>query len=257
MCSFVCGYVYVCVCACVFVFVCACVFAQMFICVGAFVCHCAYLGMCIFMCVCMCACLYVHCTCRPVCVSVSASVFARVSVTLMFSGDLQWTFELELRADFPRDDPAPYNPLCVTDLFLLQYCHALYESLFFFPLWQCSKNYGKRSSESYTSKFVLLHTFSLLLVMIKPRKWKSVVDCVRLCPVGSCFLVIYAPRVNHCSKRRQETLSNCKSICIWLFLYVRLGFFGIVSFCRRYRLSYESSNLNSSKSWLRCCKVIS
>ena len=71
------------------------------------------------MCVCVCVCMRL------------VSVFARVSVTVMFSGDLQWTFELGLRADFPRDDPAPYNPLCVTDLFLLQYCHALYESLFF------------------------------------------------------------------------------------------------------------------------------
>ena len=104
----------------------------------------------------------------------------------------------------------------------------------------------KRSSESYTSKFLLLYTFSLLLVIIKPRKWGSVVDCVRLCPEGSCFLVIYAPRVNHCSKRRQETLSNCKSICIWLRLYVYVCFFCFIPCCRRYRLCYENSNLNSN-----------
>lgn len=84
--------------------------------------------MCLFvsgMCMCVCACVLFYMymqACRPMCVCVClclplypASVFARVSVTLMFSGDLQWTFELELRADFPRDDPAPYNPLCVTD----------------------------------------------------------------------------------------------------------------------------------------------
>ena len=167
-------------------------------------------------CVCVCLCMRLY----------PASVFARVSVTLMFSGDLQWTFELELRADFPRDDPAPYNPLCVTDHFLLQYCPALYESLFFlFFLWQRSKNYGKDLLKAIASKFLLLDTFPLLLVIVRPRKWESVVDCVRLCPEGSCFLVIYAPRVNHCSKRKQETLSNCKSICIWLCLYVCLCFF--------------------------------
>ena len=96
-------YVHVCLHLCIFVFghVCAC------------------LSLCIFMCVFICVCLYVHtglCVCVCVCMRL-VSVFARVSVTLMFSGDLQRTFELELRADFPRDDPAPYNPLCVSDHF--------------------------------------------------------------------------------------------------------------------------------------------
>ena len=121
----------VCVCLCVCICVCMCVCTNVYLCGGVCVRLCVswsvYFYVCVHVCLFICT-LYMQ---ACVCVSVSASVFARVSVTLMFSGDLQWTFELELRADFPRDDPAPYNPLCVTDLFLLQYCHALYESLFF------------------------------------------------------------------------------------------------------------------------------
>ena len=225
MCAPVCWYlcVHVCLHKCLFVWGRLCATVRILVCV--------------FLCVCACVLVYMYM--QPVCVCLRlrlyhASVFARVSVTLMFSRDLQWTFELELRADFPRDDPAPYNPLCVTDHFLLQYCPALYESLFFcFSFDSARRVTEKDLLKAITSKFLLLDTFPLLLVIIRPRKWESVVDCVRLCPEGSCFLVIYAPRVNHCSKRKQETLSNCKSICVCVCICVYL-FCCIISFCRRY-----------------------
>ena len=95
----VCTYVYLCLGMCVRVLVCV------FLCVCSFVLVYMYIQASVCVCVCVCVCMRL------------VSVFARVSVTLMFSGDLQWTFELELRADFPRDDPAPYNPLCVSDHF--------------------------------------------------------------------------------------------------------------------------------------------
>ena len=107
------AHVFYCVQVCVCMCVCACVFAHMYICMWA----CGCVSWSVYFYVCVHVCLFI-CTYRPVCVCMRlVSVFARVSVTLMFSGDLQWTFELELRADFPRDDPAPYNPLCVSDHF--------------------------------------------------------------------------------------------------------------------------------------------
>ena len=99
---------------------------------------------------------------------------------------MQWTFELELRADFPRDDPAPYNPLCVTDLFLLQYCPALYESLFFvFPL-TALEELWKGSSESYSVEISSPGHFPLAT---SDRQAKKVGVCCRLCSVVSRGIV--------------------------------------------------------------------
>ena len=172
---------YVCVCACVFVFVCACVFAHMYICVWACVC----VSWSVYFYVCVHVCLFI-CTYRPVCVCMRlVSVFARVSVTLMFSGDLQWTFELELRADFPRDDPAPYNPLCVSNhFFAILSCSVWID--FLVLLWQRSKNYGKKI---FWILYVKISSPAHFPLATSDHQAKKVGVCCGLCSVVSSGVV--------------------------------------------------------------------